>query len=240
MALISHLDQQSERLPVINLDIFTTDGQKDKAQRRHSNLLPDDIRAAVLGPSNFGKTNVALNLLFADNGLKFDNLYIFSNSLHQPKYVFLTEVMSQIPEIGYSTFSNNSEVIPIEEALPNSVFFFDDISKERQDNVSDYFSRGRHSTVDSFYLCQTYSKIPKQLVRDNLNILIIFRQDNRNLKHIFYDHIDPDLTFREFKQLCAQAWNKKHSFVVVNKECPIDKGRYRFGFDEFVVFGQRV
>lgn len=237
----AHVVQQRDTIPIINFDKYVIGGALSRnVTRRHSKLLPDYIRAIVCGPSNCGKTNAVFNLLFAENGLKFGNIYIFSKSLHQDKYRFLENVMSELKEIGYSTFSDNAEVIPVEEALPNSVFLFDDISTEKQHNICDYFSRGRHSNIDSFYLAQTYSKVPKQLVRDNVNLLIIFRQNNRNLMHIYYDHIDPDMTFAEFKIICSKAWNTRHSFLLVNKDCEIDEGRYRYGFDKFITISPNI
>jgi len=41
---------------------------------------------------------------------------------------------------------------------------------------------GRHKNIDSFYLCQTYS--PKHLIRDNANFIIMFKQDDLNMRHI--------------------------------------------------------
>ena len=52
---------------------------------------------------------------------------------------------------------------------------------------------GRHNNIDSFYLCQTYSHIPKQLLRDNANMIMLFKQDELNLKHVFSDHVTPDM-----------------------------------------------
>ncbi|KYQ48820.1 hypothetical protein ALC60_12125 [Trachymyrmex zeteki] len=41
---------------------------------------------------------------------------------------------------------------------------------------------GRHAHVDCFYLCQTYAKISKHLIRDNANLLILFKQDKKLLR----------------------------------------------------------
>jgi len=55
---------------------------------------------------------------------------------------------------------------------------------------------GRHSDANSvFYLTKTYSKIPKQLVSDNANFLILFKQININLRHIFNNHFSVDIDF---------------------------------------------
>ena len=183
------LVRQDDKLPVKNIDVT----QGDAIRFKHSKLLPNSIRAIIVGPSNCGKTNVLITLLEHPNGIKFENVYVYSKSLHQPKYEHLKKVLSNIEGIGYHTFSENSVVLPPEEAKRNSVFVFDDIACERQNHVRSYFCMGRHKDIDSFYLGQSYTRIPKHLVRDNANFLIIFKQDNLNLKHIYDDHINTDI-----------------------------------------------
>jgi hypothetical protein len=142
--------------------------------------------------------------------------------------------MKNIPEITYETFSNTNEVIPPDVVKENSIFIFDDVICDKQENMKNYFSMGRHRSVDCFYLCQTYAKVPKHLIRDNANVLILFKQDELNLKHVYQDHVSPDITWQQFLHLCNSIWNENHSFVTIDKDCDINKGRYRKGFDHFV------
>jgi len=93
---------------------------------------------------------------------------------------------------------------------------------------------GRHKHIDSFYLCQTYTKIPKHLIRDNANLIIIFKQDEMNIKHIYNDHVIGDMTFKQFIKICEECWKQKYEFVLISKDNDIDKGRYRKGFDSFI------
>lgn len=225
---------QKIKLPVKNIDNFTVDGEVKEG--RHGYLFPDSFRCLITGPSNCGKTNVLFNLLTDKNGLRFNNVYIFAKSLHQPKYVLLEKILSEVPEVGYFKFDANEDLIPPHEAKPHSVFIFDDISCEKHDGIRTYFAMGRHSDIDSIYIGQTYSKIPKQLIRDNANILVVFKQDELNLKHLYIDHVNVDMTFENFKNLCAKAWNNRFGFVVIAKENDIDNGRYRIGFDGYVNF----
>lgn len=60
---------------------------------------------------------------------------------------------------------------------------FDDVACEKQNNIRNYFTMGRHNNIYTFYLCQTYSYVQKQLIRDNANLIILFKQDERNLRH---------------------------------------------------------
>lgn len=206
------------------------------AIRKHSILFPNSMRCLIVGPSDSGKTNCMISLLLDRNGLKYENIYIYSKSLHQPKYVCLKEIISKIPEIGFHTFSNNCDVIPPENALPNSIFIFDDVACDKQDNIRSYFCMGRHKNIDSFYLCQTYTRIPKHLIRDNCNFLCIFKQDNKNLRNIYNDNVSSDLTFQKFYDACVKCWSEDYGFLVIDKCSPLQNGRYRKGFDNFITF----
>ena len=173
-----------------------------------------------------------LNLLYNINRHKFWNVYVFSKSLCQDKYVLLEKILRNIPEVGYYPFTDNTQVPHPSDIKPNSVIIFDDISCEKQSNIRNYFTMGRHNSVDTFYLCQTYSKVPKQLIRDNANFIVLFKQDQMNLKYVYNDRVDPDITFNEFKSICTNVWNSgAKSFVVIDKEKELQIGRYRCGMD---------
>lgn len=225
------IENSRQKLTISNFDNFIGGG--GSVARRHSSLLPNTIRCIVCGPSNSGKTNVIFNLLFDPNGLRFASVYVFSKSLQQPKYKLLEKVFVD-SGIGYFPYTDNESVIDPSEAEPDSVMIFDDIACEKHSNIRRYFTMGRHNNIDSFYLGQTYSKIPKQLVRDNANLLVVFKQDDLNLRHIYSDHVNTDLTFCAFKKICSTAWKEKHGFLVIDKDSEIEDGRYRIGFDRFI------
>jgi len=97
--------------------------------------------------------------------------------------------------------------------------------------VREYFSIG-HANVDCFYLCQTYARIPKHLIRDNANLLILFKQDCNNLKHVYNDHLNTDMSYDEFCLLCRNCWQKK---IWIFSDRQGQCGRYRKGFNEFAI-----
>lgn len=222
--------KQETTIEVDNLD-YDIGISKEK---RHGILLPNTIRCLLVGASNCGKTNLMITLLEHINGLRFENIYIFSKSLYQPKYMELEKKIKLIDGMNFFSFSNADDVIAPSLALPNSIMIFDDVVCEKQKSIREYFCMGRHNNIDSFYLSQTYSSVPKQLIRDNTNCLIIFRQDLRNLKHIFNDHISPDMTFEKFIQMSSECWKEKYGFMFIDKDSSLDSGRYRRGFNEFI------
>lgn len=203
--------------------------------KRHGPLFPDSVRAIIAGASGSGKTNSLISIIEDSNGLKFKNIYIFSKSLHQPKYQYLKNVLEPLRGLGYYAYGKNDDVIPVAEAKPYSLMIFDDVITEKSTSMRDYFCMGRHNKIDSFYLCQTYSKIPKQLIRDNANFIILFKQDLLNLKHVYNDHVGSDMSFDKFKSICGECWKEPYGFITLDLESNINEGRYRKGFDCYIV-----
>jgi len=89
------------------------------------------------------KPNVLKSLLESPNGIRFGHVYVYSKSLQQLKYRYLGNLFMSIyvDEIGYFTFSNNSDVVSPSEARPNSIFIFDDVACGKQDAVREYAFR---------------------------------------------------------------------------------------------------
>ncbi len=229
------MQEHRDKLSIENIDKLTVDCFTTKENSKHGSLLPNSVRCIVSGPSNSGKTNIVFNLLTHENGLRFNNVYIFSKSLNQPKYQLLEKILADVKEINYFKFNENDHLMEMKEVKPYSVFVFDDIACENHDKVKAYFMMGRHHNIDSIYIGQTYSRIPKQLIRDNVNLLVLFKQDDTNLKHVYSDHVGADMSFLNFKELCGKAWSDRFGSLVINKDQPLSQGRYSIGFDRFFV-----
>ena len=227
------MKEQDIKLPVENIDDCA---EKKRIKQRHSSLLPNTIRAVFCGPSNCGKTNALISLIKNENGLYFQNIYLYSKSLNQPKYRYLEKLLEPVEEIGFYQYHDCEQVLSPSEAKPNSLMIFDDIACEKQNHLKAYFCMGRHKDVDSFYLCQSYAQVSKHLVRDNINFMVIFRQDEMNLHHIYKDHVNTDMSYEKFKNLCINCWkDDDHGFLVIDKDSKLDHGRYRMGFDKFII-----
>lgn len=46
-----------------------------------------------------------------------------------------------------------------------------------------------------------YSKLPKRLLKDNLGIIVLFHEEDIDLRHIFREYVLLDMTYEEFKVL---------------------------------------
>lgn len=224
--------EQRINIPVRNVDT----SPQDKKSKKHSDLLPNSIRCIIAGPSNCGKTNLLISLLESEHGLKFENIYIYSKTLDQEKYEYLKKMLTGIEELGFYTFSSSDKVIPPNEAEKNSIIIFDDvICDKNQENIKNYYCLGRHRGMDCFYLTQTYTRVSKHLIRDNCNFLIIFRQDDLNLKHIYNDMgVACDMKFGDFRKFCLECWRDKFGFVVIDLDSDVNNGRYRKKFSNYL------
>lgn len=227
--------KQRESLRVVNVCGAGIDDHQHQTTNKHGSLFPNSMRCIVCGPSNCGKTNLIVTLLCAPNGLRFENVYVYSKSLYQAKYQMLKEILQAVPGIGYYAYSDRADIVPPNEALPNSIFIFDDVACDKQNVMREYFAMGRHKCIDCFYLCQSYTRVPKHLIRDNVNYLVLFKQDDMNLRHVYNDHVNTDMEWPVFRSACAACWTNKFGFMVIDKDSDMNKGRYRRGFDQYII-----
>lgn len=228
--------KQKLEIPIRNSDIHTC--TSDNAPKRHSELLPNNVRCIISGPSACGKTNVLLSLIESKNGLKFENLYLYCKTLDQDKYKYLNEILRPIQDIGFYTFDSSEDVLDPSQMKKNSLIVFDDVINDSGINrgvVRNIFTLGRHRCIDVVYLVQTYTKLNKHLIRDNCNLSILFRQDDTNLKHVFNDFgVNADMSFEQFKEFCLECWRKPYGFACISLEHGRDSGRYRKCFEQYL------
>lgn len=136
--------------------------------------------------------------------------------------------------MGYYEFTSDENIIEPSHAKKNSIFIFDDVSTQKQAAIRDYFCMGRHCLVDYFYLTQTYTHVPKHLLRDSANVIICFRQDSRNARNIYNDHAAGDMSWETFEEICRKCWQDRYSFLSIFKDSELNNGRYRKMFDVFI------
>lgn len=230
--------KQSIDIPVGNIDERTSIAGSASKTRRHSDLLPNNVRCIIAGPSGCGKTNVLISLIESEHGLKFENLYLYSKTLDQEKYKYLCEMLQSIKEIGCYTFAESENVFEPGQMKKNSLIVFDDVINDHGINktiVRDIFTLGRHRSLDVVYIVQSYTKLNKHLIRDNCNFVILFRQDDLNLKHVYIDFsVNADMKFEQFRELCSECWREPFGFACISLEHEVNSGRYRKNFNEYL------
>lgn len=201
---------------------------KVKKSNKNS-IFPVPLRCLIVGSSGSGKTTLIWNII-TKNWLSFKKLYIFSKSIDQPAYETLKNMYNDIQEelgeeIAY--FYNNCEdIISVDECEPNSLIIFDDCILEQQSPIKEYFVRGRHKNISCIYLSQCFSLVDLQTIRNNLNFLCIFKQNNHYMKMIYDNFVLSDMTFDDFKTLCLRCWEREYSFLKIDLTRKVDELRY--------------
>ena len=191
-------------------------GSSESDYKQGHPCMPADVfRMLICGPSNSGKTNTLLHMLY--ELLEYDKIYLFSKNLHQNKYQdplqYFTEKVNPHPKVGYEVIeAYGDEIIPLEELPANNekIVVFDDLVCEKnQNSIINYFINGRHKNCCVIYLTQTFYKVPKD-IRDNCSHLCIFRLDPKENKRIA-NEIGVD------HEVLDRATDEKYSFLYYDK-----------------------
>ena len=119
-----------------------------------------------------------------------------------------------------------------------NLLILDDCFLGPQNKAEAYYTRGRQNNCDTFYISQSYFRLPRHTVRENANFIVLFPQDAKNLVHIHADHCDGDMTLEEFKRFCRTVWeNGPHQFVTIDLTSGKLAGKYRKNLDCFYLPG---
>ena len=109
----------------------------------------------------------------------------------------------------------------------NSTVVFDDMLLSKQTSDIDlFFTRGRHHLIDIYYISQSYFHLPKNSIRNNSNIIILFKQTLRDIILIFHDIAGLDMNFEEWKSLCRRSWENDYDYLQIDRFAKIGEGRY--------------
>ena len=95
----------------------------------------------------------------------------------------------------------------------NLLMLEDKILMQKQNKCEAYYVRGRHSNCDCLHLNQNYFKLPCQTIREYANFFCLFPQDQKNIDHIFNDHVSQDMTKEQFKN-CVRLHGRSHTILL--------------------------
>ena len=122
----------------------------------------------VIGPRNVGKTYYMLKVLEKIGDKR--PIHIITRSPNQcPNYKTSTEIKTINKYKG-------------------SVVIFDDMfGAKNSSQIDEFFTRGRHEDLDVYYISQSYFALPRQIIRNNSDRLILFKQTLRDVQIMYYD-----------------------------------------------------
>ena len=119
-----------------------------------------------------------------------------------------------------------------------NLLILDDCFLGPQNKAEAYYTRGRQNNCDTFYISQSYFRLPRHSIRENSNFIILFSQDAKNLQHIYADHCEGDMNLDEFKRFCRTVWEDgPHQFVTIDLTSKKLEGKYRKNLDCFYLPG---
>jgi len=79
-----------------------------------------------------------------------------------------------------------------------NLMIFDDLLLQKQNKCEACYIRVRHSNCDCLYLSHNYFNLPHQTIGENANLFCLFPQDQKNIDHIFNDHVSQNMTKEYF------------------------------------------
>ena len=143
-------------------------------------------RHVLIGPSNADKTYYTLKIL-----AKIGNqrpIHIITRSPNQ-----------------YPNFRTSNEIKPINNYKGSVVIFDDMLGARNCSQIDEFFTRGRHEYLDHYYISQGYFALPRQSIRSNSDILILFKQTIRSVQSMYFDIGAYDMKYDEFEGMCSFA-----------------------------------
>ena len=220
------------------------------------------VRVVIAGPSGCGKT-CFLTKLITEIINDFNEIYIYSPSIHQETYQKLIDCFEQkippksiskilknkktiedclnddLSDIEISVYENIDELkYPQDYQGEPTVIILDNLNENemKDERVQALSKRSRHNNISIFIISQDYYELPKQTIRENSNIFHLFRPNNsRNVLNLFQDKASMDMTINEFKYLCNISWQTNFQPLTFDMMKDKYRGRYRLGLDTIFV-----
>ena len=197
----------------------------------------DYSRLLVFGNSLHQKEYQILKKGF-DKGLSKEQiLNLFNNQDLIPPLDAIDAYDGELKGGITAEFYDNCDAIPDPKTLnplDKNLLILDDCYLGKQDKGGAYYSRGRHNNCDVLYISQNYFTLPRNSVRENTNLIILFPQNNKTVQHIHQDHCT-DLSFEEFQELCRNIWKTKYNFLTIDLSSSLTDGKYRENLERFYI-----
>ncbi len=119
----------------------------------------------------------------------YDKLYLVGRSMNQYEDIEESEKFEEP-----NKFHDPNQLYQAN----NNLVIFDDVIDDKQATMSKYFTRGRHNNVNVFYISQNYFKLPRQTIRENSNLIILFKQTPKSCHHIYHELVSTEMSRTEF------------------------------------------
>ena len=180
----------------------------DNVNNKINDLTLENHRHVIIGPSNVGKTYYMLKILE-----KMDNkrpIHIITPSPNQ-----------------YPNYKTSTDIKPTNKYKGLIVVFDDMLGARNSSQIDEFFTRGRHEDLDVYYISQSYFALPRESIRNNSDILFLFKQTLRDVQSMYYDIGAYDMIYDEFKLMCPKAWDEKYNYLCIDVTRKKNESKYR-------------
>ena len=172
------------------------------------NLSSYENRAnVVIGPRNVGKTFYMLKVLEKIGNKR--PIHIITRSPNQ-----------------YPNYKTSTDIKSINKYKGSVVIFDDMLGAKNSSQIDEFFTRGRHEDLDVYYISQSYFALPRQSIRNNSDILILFKQTLRDVQSMYYDIGAYDMKYDEFKEMCHKASDERYNYLCIDMTKNKNEGKY--------------
>ena len=81
----------------------------------------------------------------------------------------------------YPNYKTSTEIKPINKYKGSVVIFDDMLGAKISSQIDELLTRGRHEDLDACYISQSYFALPRQIIGNNSDRLILFKQRLRDV-----------------------------------------------------------
>ena len=117
----------------------------------------ENHRHVIIGRSNVGKTYYMLKILEKIGNKR--PIHIKTRSPNQ-----------------YPNYKTTTDIKLINKYKGSVVIFDDMLGAKKSSQTDEFFTRGRPEDLDVYYISQRFFALPRQSIRNNSDILILFKQ----------------------------------------------------------------
>ena len=147
-------------------------------------------------------------------------------TLDQNIYIFTQSLLEQYSISNFKNKEIREEIKPLIE-YENAIIVSDEIlGSSNSRDIDQFFTRGRHNDLDTYYLSQPCFDLPKGTIRTNSNKTSLFNQTLKDIENIDRDVDGYDMSYDEFKQLCRKAWDEDYNSPCIDRSKKRVQGRY--------------
>lgn len=236
---------------ILNVDelVLAMNGGENPVDAKNHWLVPQhsgglgSFRWCISGRSGAGKTYLVVSTLMQTQ-IRFDHLYLYARDPTQPKYKLLLKWINTLEknfqeQTGESismvtVVTDPHEIIPVDDldsSIINVALFDDMLMEKNQEEIVNYFVRGRHRSISCIYLGQAYHMIDKT-IRKQCDYFSIFKASSKSeLIQLAKDHsLEHD--FNEFKEILTKATGGDGcNSLFIDRRTTIDLLMLRKNFD---------